>query len=1145
MNAQTVYYMTNGKLRTCKGSIKDSEKGQTTGQYDHNENYTYTISVPGAKSITLKFKSFCTEKDNDFLRIYNGKDTFSTLIGSYTGLKGPGTVTSTDSFITLHFKSDKSVSCDGWEAEIVVTIITPPTPKFTIAQAVKCNDNSFLVNSDVPIPCDSLLAVNALFTGTIAPSITSITATNCSNKFATQFRVSLSQSLNINGNYSFTMVNRIKDFCDSVYVLTSKVNFSVVDCPLKVILKADDLLICKGACTFLRPTVSGGIPSKYIYSWTPALSGAGPHKVCPTTKTKYILKVTDGNSIPASDSVTVDVADPPVAMADTEVCYTSGNFFLRATPSGGTWKGAGIVNGATGEFKPVGQWGYIKVWYQVGSCADTVIVLVYNPWQLENVFCQNTGAKPLWWYWPTGGTWTGLRVNSAGIFNPDTAAGTYKLTYNWKGCITTKNVIITNFKAQRFDTTCESATLDTLNINPKGIYPDWFNGLTNSYYGWYNPKIVGAGTKTITYSAGGCRDTTFLTVLPIAAGPNDTFCPSAGIKTLKPFKPSSGFVWSKGTGIVNPNGGNQYDPSYYFGLNKAKVTDTLILKTAKCSDRKFVYIIPTQVKRTDTLKLCFEDTGYWLLPKNVAVDPPGGKWFGPGLVNAYKFKASVAGYGLHQMIYKNFGCEDTFNILVRPKPIVQADTTICINSANFNCFAAETGGRFIGTGIINQNLGTFSPSTAKKGTFTITYIAKYGCIAQFKIKVDTFPTLWFTNPVSDFCFKDSAFLMSTNIAGGTFTGNGIIGNNFNPNKAGTGSHKIFYSYGTGTCKTSIQQTLTVGDTLKVSVNPTLKTVCPGTIVKLVATGKGGDKSAYNYNWSHGQNGNASFVIPTVTTTYTVSLTDGCSDKATANATINLHPKPYFDITTSAPRCYGLNGWAKVKMKDNQPYNFVWNSNSANNKDSFNSLAGSKYSLNATNKITGCSNDTTIEIQGYKSISASFITNYPMGFNCLTNLDPKLKVINATIGATSGMWYWGDGTSEPYNPGFNSSHTYSGDLQKYKVKLVVFNAGGCKDSMELGICFTDTIVMHIPTAFKPAGEGVNKIFKPVIIGAKDYKLLIYNRWGQILFETTDINKGWDGTYNGQPCIGGVYAYQIIFNGRRAAKRQNNGTVLLMH
>src|SRR5210317_589285 len=86
-------------------------RGKNKGYYDHNENYTLTLSLPGASKISLQFSSFCTEVDEDILSIFDGKDTNSTLIGRYHGSTSPGTVSSTDSFITLHFISDKSVSC--------------------------------------------------------------------------------------------------------------------------------------------------------------------------------------------------------------------------------------------------------------------------------------------------------------------------------------------------------------------------------------------------------------------------------------------------------------------------------------------------------------------------------------------------------------------------------------------------------------------------------------------------------------------------------------------------------------------------------------------------------------------------------------------------------------------------------------------------------------------------------------------------------------------------------------------------------------------------------------------------------------------------------------------------------------------------
>ncbi len=110
LSAQNTYYMTNGRVRACEGIFKDSEKGKNQSDYDHNERYIFTISVPGASSITLKFNAFCTEKDNDYLQIYDGKDTSAPKLGPrYSGSTSPGTVKCTDSFITFYFYSDNNI----------------------------------------------------------------------------------------------------------------------------------------------------------------------------------------------------------------------------------------------------------------------------------------------------------------------------------------------------------------------------------------------------------------------------------------------------------------------------------------------------------------------------------------------------------------------------------------------------------------------------------------------------------------------------------------------------------------------------------------------------------------------------------------------------------------------------------------------------------------------------------------------------------------------------------------------------------------------------------------------------------------------------------------------------------------------------
>jgi len=1142
--AQTTVAMHNGRVRICKAKITDSDLGKTKGDYDHNENYTLTLSVPGAKSITLKFNNFCTEKDNDILRIFDGKDTFATLMGTWSGSKGPGTITSKDSFITLHFISDKSVACTGWEAVVSTLIIPPVAPTISINPSAKCNDTYITVVSNKAIPCDSFKLANAKITGPIAISPVSVSSLNCSGGTATKFQVNLNGKLNLNGTYNFTIVTYYKDYCDSVYKLTSSVNFSVADCPLKVVLTADADTICKGTCTYLRTAVSGGNPAKYVYAWTPSgLSGAGPIRVCPTVNTRYILRVTDGISIPSADTVDIVVLDPPQAMADTDVCYYTGNFFLRATPAGGKWYGKGIIGSVTGEYKPFGNYGYNKVWYQVGSCADTMFVNVTVPWNLENQFCPGTAPAPVWWYGPAGGKWSGPKITSNGIFNPD-VAGTYRDTYTWKGCISIKTMLVQAINAKPFDTTCESVTSDTLQFSPYGIYPNYFVGLTNSYWGWFNPSAMGGpGTRMIIWNGGGCKDTTMLTILAAYAGPTDTFCPSAGSRTLTGFRPASGGVWS-GKGITDPTQ-PIYDPSFFFGLGKASYKDTVSIRSGVCKSNKYVYLYPTSIGKKDTLFYCFEALPVNLNTLPLLLSPKNGIWTGNGVSAGKTFTPGAAGYGIHMLFYTKNNCTDTVLAYVRPKPVVQSDTTVCIASSPFKCYAQKTGGTFAGKGITNASTGMFSPAVAGKGTVMITYTSKDGCKATFNVTVDTVPILYFTNTVTDFCFKDSAFILTVNQPGGTFSGAGVTGNSFNPNKAGTGQHKLTYTLKSGTCNGIATLDVRVGDTLKVKATPASDTICPGETVWLRSAGSGGDINGYQYFWSNNQTGSGTFVSPKMPNeSFTVTLTDGCSDPASAVVNILRNPKPWFTSLTSIPVCFGLNGFAKVKMKDADPYQFRWDVSPPIFGDSISAPAGNFYKVTATNLRTGCQSDTSVEIPGFKAIQAAMILNIQGGEKCVTNIFPVLKIFNASQGAVTGMWYWGDGSSEAFDPNVNPSHTYNGEQNTYKIKLVIFNAGGCKDSTETAICFRDTVLVFVPNAFTPDGNNRNDVFYAIANGANTYQLYIYNRWGQLVYESADPKQGWNGEYIGQPCPEGVYSYMLIYKGRKTYTKQTRGSVILL-
>jgi gliding motility-associated-like protein len=117
---------------------------------------------------------------------------------------------------------------------------------------------------------------------------------------------------------------------------------------------------------------------------------------------------------------------------------------------------------------------------------------------------------------------------------------------------------------------------------------------------------------------------------------------------------------------------------------------------------------------------------------------------------------------------------------------------------------------------------------------------------------------------------------------------------------------------------------------------------------------------------------------------------------------------------------------------------------------------------------------------------------------------------------------------------------------YWIKLIVTTDKGCKDSSMKKVVIGPDIIIFVPDAFTPdnAGPNENNTFKPYVINNKTYEMLIFNRWGEKMYETTDLTKGWDGNYKGQPAQDGVYVYKMMVTSLEDKVFQYNGTFTLI-
>lgn len=148
-----------------------------------------------------------------------------------------------------------------------------------------------------------------------------------------------------------------------------------------------------------------------------------------------------------------------------------------------------------------------------------------------------------------------------------------------------------------------------------------------------------------------------------------------------------------------------------------------------------------------------------------------------------------------------------------------------------------------------------------------------------------------------------------------------------------------------------------------------------------------------------------------------------------------------------------------------------------------------------------------------------------------DIDPKdtsifyseIHLFDHSQNTTSCTMYWGDGTIAG---DCTMGHTYSAP-GTYQIMQVAENKG-CLDTAYAKVIVRPEFRFWLPNAFTPGNsEGVNDVFKPSLYGVFDYRFLIFDRWGEKIFDTSDPQEGWNGYKNNRLCQQDVYIYKILF------------------
>jgi gliding motility-associated-like protein len=583
----------------------------------------------------------------------------------------------------------------------------------------------------------------------------------------------------------------------------------------------------------------------------------------------------------------------------------------------------------------------------------------------------------------------------------------------------------------------------------------------------------------------------------------------------------AGGIWS-GSGIVDPNLGIFY-PQFNGGNN---FSVWLSYTFNSCVDSVRIQGIQTKIVPDTLPSFCNYDAPYSLNFDETGRTPGGGIWSGNGITNSNAngvFTPSVASEGYSWLYYTANSCPDSVLIEIYPLPNLQ-DTTICIEQSAFIIPSDVLGGIWSGPGIVNPTNGTFLASLAGIGTHTIIYQTPHDCYYALQVTVDTLPIISLSGLPNLSCLVDTNYVIQASPLGGIWSG-AVSDSLLNPLTLGTGVHTVQYTYGLGDCAVSSSISIQVLDTLKMLSFFEDTIVCPGTYVRVGATASGGDFLHYQFQWEDGFGGSSEILVQVDSNQqYILNLEDGCSEGVKDTFQVNVYPSFEVSIETSDSLCFGTEGWIKAAVLPNASYSFIWDNNPQFSLDSILGEAGSFYDLEITDNASFCKKNFSIQIPSFTAIMADFLT-IPQD-ECLDLLHPELYIIDQSIGGLSGIWSFGDGSSQEYVPNANVYHEYL-DTGIYQLVLQIENEGSCVSEHEWQVCVVPKTLIIAPTAFSPNLDGANDEFIVRTIGATKLVLQIYDRWGNLVYKTDDLRNHWDGNYKGDKQAVGTYAWTLQY------------------
>jgi len=582
---------------------------------------------------------------------------------------------------------------------------------------------------------------------------------------------------------------------------------------------------------------------------------------------------------------------------------------------------------------------------------------------------------------------------------------------------------------------------------------------------------------------------------------------------------------------------------------------------------------PTQLAQSVSVvnATCSQCNGEASITASGGTSPYSYSWFGLGNTpNSSANTALCAGLVPFEVTDAN-GCVITSDadVIDEASPVIDNITFIeplCYNSNTASATVIASGGT-IAAGYSyqwNDPAGQTSQTAVAlpDGLYCVQVTDDNGCVVSECVNV-TEPTQLIAIPdiTRTICYGDSTQIWASG-QGGTAP---YSINWANPALSGSGPIVVNPTLTTDYCFTVTDDngcntgnacvTITVTPALSLIITPPID-ICSGDAVNLIAVASGGDTltNPYTFTWfddaGNGvpstESGNISVanVNPSTPTTYYAVLSDGCSINDTVSTTVSINPNPQaliaaVDSSGCAPFTaqFVANSDIGVNFEFDVDCDGIPEYSGPNNTFNYTYTNPGTYDVcMVVTSADGCF--TTLSSPAMITAHSLPVANFGVTPEETTILSPSIEMIDYSVGGATYAWDFGDGTSitgvpdsiliDTINTGLMSdpTHMYS-DTGYFDITLTLTNEFGCQSVYTQTIHIEGDYIFFAPSAFTPNGDGKNDVFFPKGVGidAMTYEFYVFNRWGELIFESHNKDIGWDGTHKGTPVQIDAYVWLV--------------------